>query len=236
MGPNGVPQLSPAGNGNVQALMLQLRASEDGRMAALMEMQRLRTQLGYDQDLHLDSKMEVDQMTDELNQVRESKRKSEMQVMDMKEKVDLLSNELRTVKRTVTSLKRRLAQYSEDQKRQREQMYAGMNMLTQDQQQIGGGGGSGDGSGNPMSVQNMMHSPRSMVSMVGTMPQLPLGVLRVGNGPGFGMQQGMQGMQGIVNGMQGPSLWQQRQPVRNNLDVSIVPETEGGGGGGGGWA
>ena len=122
MGPNGVPQLSPAGNGNVQALMLQLRASEDGRMAALMEMQRLRTQLGYDQDLHLDSKMEVDQMTDELNQVRESKRKSEMQVMDMKEKVDLLNNELRTVKRTVTSLKRRLAQYSEDQKRQREQM------------------------------------------------------------------------------------------------------------------
>jgi hypothetical protein len=55
-----VPHISTtSSNGNVQALMMQLRASEDGRMAALMEMQRIRTQLGYDQDLHLDSKMEV---------------------------------------------------------------------------------------------------------------------------------------------------------------------------------
>merc|ERR1712072_779702 len=71
-----------------------------------------------------------------------------------------------------------------------------------------------------------MNSPRSMVSMVGTMPQLPLGVLRVGNGPGFGGQQysGMQNM---------PSLWQlqqQQQEQQTNMSGSptmgSVPETE----------
>ena len=221
--------------------MMQLRASEDGRMAALMEMQRIRSQLGYDQELHLDSKMEVEQMQDELTTARDGKRKSEMVVLELTEKLDLLNVELRTVKRTVTSFKRRIAQHNEDKKRNAQNMYAGMNMLTHDQQQQGGGGasgasggggggGGGDGSGNPMMVQNMMHSPRSMVSMVGTMPQLPLGVLRVGNGPGFGGQQ-YSGMQN----MPGPSLWQlqqqqqqQQQQQLTNMSGSPnhVPETE----------
>jgi hypothetical protein len=52
----------------------------------------------------------------------------------MTEKLDLLNIELRTCKRQVSSYKRRMAQYEEDKKRNAQNMYAGMNMLTRDQQ------------------------------------------------------------------------------------------------------
>ena len=168
--------------------------------------------------------------------------------MELTTRLEEANTEMRNVKRQVTSLKRRLSQFTEEKKRSSQNLYAGMNMLTADQVAAGAAaaaaGASDDGSGNAMMVQNMMNSPRNMVSMVGTMPQLPMGVLRVGNGGGFGiqngvnggigmmqgrmgqmqglMQGGMQGMGGMggMGGMQaGPSLWQQQN---------------GGGGGGGG--
>ena len=128
---------------NVDALMMQLRASEDGRMAALMELQRLRTQLGFSQEQDMDAKMEVEQMTDELNHAREAKRRSEMQVIKVQEELEVANTELRTVKRQVASMKRRLAQVKEQNKLDSQQVnqaaFAGMNMLT-DQQ---GGAGVG---------------------------------------------------------------------------------------------
>ena len=258
MGPGGVPQLSPTPN--VQALMLQLRASEDGRMACLMELQRMRTQNGYDQEMSVDAKIEVEQIQDDLNNARDAKRRSELQLMELTTRLEEANTETRNIKRQVISLKRRLSQFTEEKKRSSQNLYAGMNMLTADQVAAGAAaaaaaGASDDGSGNAMMVQNMMNSPRNMVSMVGTMPQLPMGVLRVGNGGGFGiqngvnggigmmqgrmgqMQGGLQGMQGMggmggMGGMQaGPSLWQQQNGGVGGggggpTIRTVVPETE----------
>ena len=210
----------------------------------------MRTQNGYDQEMSVDAKIEVEQIQDDLNNARDAKRRSELQLMELTTRLEEANTEMRNVKRQVTSLKRRLSQFTEEKKRSSQNLYAGMNMLTADQVAAGAAaaaaaGASDDGSGNAMMVQNMMNSPRNMVSMVGTMPQLPMGVLRVGNGGGFGIQNGvnggigmmqgrmgqmqggmqgggMQGMGGMggMGGMQaGPSLWQQQN---------------GGGGGGGG--
>ncbi len=158
---------------NVEALVQQLRLSEDGRMGALMEVQRLRTQLGMTHEQSNDATLELQQIQEDLNLAREQKSRTEMQMLKLQGELETKSSELRAAQRQITSLTRRLQQAQSEVNQNWSKVFSSQNMLTAQQQQQSG---------------------RAMVSMVGTMPQLPANqnVVRVG-GAAWQKQRDMAG-------------------------------------------
>ena len=61
------------------------RVSEDARMAALPELQRVRAQLDYFRDSDADQKLKISQLEDQVNALREAKRRTEMHTIRVEE-------------------------------------------------------------------------------------------------------------------------------------------------------
>jgi hypothetical protein len=119
-------------------LHMQLRASEDGRMAALLELQRLKAQLDYHRDSDAEQKLKISQLEDRLNALREAKRRTEMHTLKVEEALEEQAINIRSRKREVESLKRQVGTIRETTQRESNNLFANLNMLTQQQQMIAG--------------------------------------------------------------------------------------------------
>ena len=119
-------------------LHLQLRASEDARMAALLELQRVRAQLDYFRDSDADLKLRISQLEDQLNAIREAKRRTELHTLKVEEALEEQAIDLRSHKRHVDALKKKVSNIRESSQQEANHIFANLNMLTAQQAQGSG--------------------------------------------------------------------------------------------------
>jgi len=118
-------------------LHLQLRASEDARMTAVLELQRTKAQLEFHKDQDADQKLKLQQLEDQVNSLREAKRRTEMHTLRVEEALEEQAIDIRSKRRQVDSLKRQVGALREEHTRESHSLLANLNLVTKQQQGVG---------------------------------------------------------------------------------------------------
>ena len=117
-------------------LHLQLRASEDARMTAVLELQRTKAQLEFHKDQDADQKLRLQQLEDQVNSLREAKRRTEMHTLRVEEALEEQAIDIRSKRRQVDSLKRQVGALREEHTRESHSLLANLNLVTKQQQGV----------------------------------------------------------------------------------------------------
>ena len=128
VGPGGISQVSLTPS--VQQLMVQLRSSEEGRMNAVIQLQRLR----IDQQQNVDDRKAMEQLAEELKLLRESKRQTDINLLEISQTLEHTTTERSKLQRQLFSVTRRLKNTNIEKKKIEHSLFAAMNMIAIRQQ------------------------------------------------------------------------------------------------------